>query len=50
MLYTKFQPNISRDSGAKFDYSGLAILATAANFYSRYHSEVLQPRHAACEI
>ena len=35
MLYTNFQPNISRGSGEKADYSCLAILATAAIFYSQ---------------
>ena len=32
MLFIKFQPNISSDSGEKVDYSGLLFLATAAIF------------------
>ena len=32
MLYTKFQPNISNASGAKFDYSGLAIFSNSGQF------------------
>ena len=50
MLYT----NILSVSGEKFDFSGLAILATAAILIldqPRFnHSEALQPCHAACEI
>ena len=54
MLYTKFQPHISSDSGGKVDFSGLAILATTAILIPDqpkfHHSKTLQPCHAACEI
>ena len=54
LLYTKFQPTILSGSGGKFDFSGLAILATAAILIPDQpefkHSEALQPCHAACEI
>ena len=55
MLYTKFQPNMSSGSGEKVDFSGLAIFSNSSNFLflfqaEFYHSEVLQPHHAACEI
>ena len=54
MLYTIFQPNILSGSGGKFDFSGLAILATAAILIPDQpefnHSEALQPCQAACEI
>ena len=53
MLYSKFQPNIL-SSGGNVDFSGLAILATAAILIPDQpefnHSEALQPCHAACEI
>ena len=54
MLYTKFQPNISSGSGEKVDFSVLAIFSNSSHFLSQqpkfYHSEALQPCHAACEI
>ena len=54
MLYTKFQPNLLNGSGGKFDFSGLAVLTTAAILIPDQpefnHSDVLQPCHAACEI
>ena len=54
MLHTKCQPNMLSGSGGKVDFSGLAILATAAILIPDqpefYHSEALQPWHAACEI
>ena len=31
MLYTKFKPNISSDSGGKVDFSGLAILSNSGH-------------------
>ena len=46
MLFTKFQPNISSGSAGKVDFSGLAILATAAIFDSRpvcMHVIILKP-------
>ena len=54
MLFTKFQPNILSGSGGKFDFSGLAILATAAILIPDQpefnYSGDLQPCYAACEI
>ena len=54
MLYTTFQPNILSGSGGKVDLSSIAILATAAILIldqpQCFHSESLQPYHAACEI
>ena len=35
MLFTKFQPYIACGSGEKVDFIGLAVLETAAVFYSR---------------
>ena len=40
MLYTKFQPNIFSGSGAKVDFSGLAIFSNSGHIDC----------HAACEI
>ena len=55
MLYTKFQPNISNGSEEKVDFRGLTIFSNNGHFLipdqpECYHSEALQPCHAACEI
>ena len=55
MLYTKFLPNISSDSGGKVDFGGLAIFQQQRPYLipeqPEFHfSEALQPCHDACEI
>ena len=55
MLYIKFQRIISSGSGEKVDFSGFAIFSNSGHFFipdqpDFYHSEALQPFHAACEI
>ena len=47
MLYIKFQPNMSSGSGEKVDFRSSAFFSNGSHFY---HSEALQPYHAACEF
>ena len=56
MLHTQLQPNIPCCSGGKNYSIGLANISNSPHFFlfsimvEFYHSEVLKPSHAACEI